>query len=85
MAFHEINQLPNLRQKVGSALKAYLHLSKGQLQFQQMKANQKSRQFFGGVLYQFPHVILEECYINSPMSPLSVCFGLCLYTVKVVL
>jgi len=53
--FHRINQMPNLRQKTDPALKASLHLPESQLQVQQMKANQKSRQFSGGILYQYPH------------------------------
>jgi len=66
--------MPNLRQKADSSLKASLHLPESQLQVQQMKANQKSRQFSGGVLYHFPHI-----------TSFSACFGLCLYTAKVVL
>jgi len=66
--------MPNLRQKADPALKASLHLPESQLQVQQMKPNQKSRQFSGGILYQFPHIL-----------SFSACFGLCLYAPKVAL
>jgi len=48
--------MPNLRQKADPALKASLHLSESQLQVQQMKPNQKSRQsgFLEGIA-KFPH------------------------------